>query len=321
MAGTARELRQVEVPRSFRELTSTGVTRAVLRSRRWRRTERGFYLPADTMPESPGQRIAEAWAGIASGDGVVGGWAAGYLHRASWLDGRSRDSDDLLPVDGIGPRRLDRPTVRYRATRVSDEDTCLRYGIRVTKPVRTAFDGARWAPTLSEAVVFVDAMLTQAKVDPRELLDYCRCHPRMGGVRQAREAIALGRAGVRSPWESILRVCYLREAGLPEPLLNVPLFDGETFLGQPDLFDPEAAFAAEFDGKQHRDREQHRRDNVREEKLESAGVTVSRCDSLDLTRHRPQFIARLQDGYRRGRTRDRSRDRWTRAQPDWWGYR
>lgn len=229
-----------------------------------RRVGRGFYVPSTAGPPTVGQRIADV-APIARA-GVIAGWAAGYIHRAHWLDGRDRLTFQPLPVDCIGPRRVQQPTVRYRLTRLSDSDICIRREMRVTTPLRTAFDGARWASSLEDAVAFVDAM---AKF----------------------------------------------------PLLNVPLFDGEIFLGQPDLFDPDAAFAMEFDGDLHRDREQHRRDNVREEKLESAGVTVARGGSLDLTRHRGDLIRRMQDGHRRGMSRNRARDRWTIVQPAWWRQR
>ena len=102
------------------------------------------------------------------------------------------------------------------------------------------------------------------------------------------------------------------EAGFPEPLLNVRIFDEEgVLLGHPDLFDLEAALAIEFDGADHRDRAQHRRDNIREEKFEDAGVTVVRTDSLDLRPvHRRATLARILDGYNRGLRRDRRHDRW-----------
>lgn len=132
------------------------------------------------------------------------------------------------------------------------------------------------------------------------------------GLEQARAALDLARTNVWSPRESRLRYCYEVEAGLPPALLNVRVFDDDGILiGHPDLFDPEAALATEFDGAQHRDREQHRRDNIRDERFESVGVTVVRSDGLDLRpRHRRQLIHRMQDGHRRGLNRNRTHDRW-----------
>lgn len=111
---------------------------------------------------------------------------------------------------------------------------------------------------------------------------------------------------------------YLLQAGLPRPLVNVPLFtpDGR-FLGIPDLLDPEAGLVTEFDGQDHRDRRQHRADNIREEKLEGANLLVCRVDSLDLQSPLP-LEDRLQARYQQATRRDRSRDGWTLEQPLWW---
>jgi hypothetical protein len=100
--------------------------------------------------------------------------------------------------------------------------------------------------------------------------------------------------------------------------VNRPVFDlEENFLGRPDLFDPEAGLATEFDGKGHREREQHRSDNVREEKLEGSNLTVCRVDSLDF-RQPGSLRTRLRARHVQGLRRDRSQDRWTLVEPAWW---
>ena len=108
------------------------------------------------------------------------------------------------------------------------------------------------------------------------------------------------------------------ELGLPEPLVNVPVFDLQgTFLGAPDLLDVEAGLVLEFDGAGHRDREQHRSDNVREEAFERHGAIVVRADSLDLTQHRAQLGRRVLAARRDGLA-TRVPRRWTLAAPSWW---
>ena len=70
------------------------------------------------------------------------------------------------------------------------------------------------------------------------------------------------------------------EVGLPRPEVNLPVFDREgRLLGIPDLLWPDAALVLEYDGSGHRDRRQHRDDNVREELLECAGLTVVRVQT------------------------------------------
>jgi hypothetical protein len=101
-------------------------------------------------------------------------------------------------------------------------------------------------------------------------------------------------------------------------LVNRPLFDlDERLLGIPDMFDPEAGLATEFDGQDHRRRRQHRADNLREEGLESANLVVGRVDSPDRRSPVP-LRERLRSRHAQGLARDRSRDRWTLRQPEWW---
>ncbi|QDP96933.1 hypothetical protein FOE78_14305 [Microlunatus elymi] len=198
-----------------------------------------------------------------------------------------------------------------------------RGGLRLTGAVRTAIDGARWADSLEEAVVFLDAMAAAKLItidDLRAGLTEHRCRT---GVGQAAEAVDHAEYGVRSPWETRLRACYRLEAGLPGPWINVPIFSTtQDFLGIADLFDPYAGLVSEFDGDGHRDRRQHHVDNVREERFESVNLTVVRTDSLDLNiitnPDRRPLVRRLRDGYRRGCARDPNRDEWTVVVPDWW---
>lgn len=155
-------------------------------------------------------------------------------------------------------------------------------------------------------------MLRFGNISIRAVRDHLATLRSVHGLEQARTAADLMRTEVWSPQESRLRYCYQIDAGLPRPILNVRVFDDDgVLIGHPDLFDPEAALATEFDGAHHRDREQHRKDNIREEHFESVGVTVVRSDSLDLRpRHRRQLIHRMQDGHRRGLRRNRTNDRW-----------
>ena len=71
----------------------------------------------------------------------------------------------------------------------------------------------------------------------------------------------------------------------PHLLVNVPVFSlGGRFLGYPDLLDPEAGLALEYDGAGHRSVSRQRSDNLREEALRAHGVEVLRVTSLDLLR-------------------------------------
>ena len=252
---------------------------------------------------------------------ALGGWAAAYVLGANWLDGLDPWTMQPLPIDVVAPsRHRNRELIRFRYTR-QPPTIITRYGIPLTASLQTAVDGPRWADSIEEALVFLDAMVEAKILTPGSIVSYVARSSSLHGLDQVRAAADLVRSNVWSPWESRLRYCYQVEAGLPEPVLNVRLFDDEgVFLGNPDLFDQEAALAAEFDGKHHREREQHRKDNIREERFESVNVTTVRADSLDLRRsRRPLLIARIRDGYRRGLRRDRRYDRWL-IDPRAWDY-
>ncbi|HEY5783863.1 MAG TPA: hypothetical protein VIT65_03715 [Microlunatus sp.] len=97
-------------------------------------------------------------------------------------------------------------------------------------------------------------------------------------------------------------------------------------LGVPDLLQVESALAIEYDGAswstgrryEHRDRDQHREENAREERLERAGLVVVRADKSDLVQHRRALADRLRAARADGLARDRSRDRWTLDEPEHW---
>ncbi len=177
----------------------------------------------------------------------------------------------------------------------------------------------RNASSLDEAVSFADACLHHGVTNLPLLGDYCATRGRWRCIKLARLACCHADPAARNPWESRLRLLYVLEAGLPRPLANVAVFtmDGE-LIAIVDLLDPEAGLVVEFDGRDHRERHQHRADNVREEAVESLGLTVVRADSLDLVGHRRQLCQRLRAGHERGMARDRTRDRWTTQEPGWW---
>ena len=93
------------------------------------------------------------------------------------------------------------------------------------------------------------------------------------GKRVASEAVALIRPGAESRTESLLRLA-IGDAGLPEPEVNVELFDTRgRFLGRADLAYRRWRVIVEYDGDQHRiSTKQFDRDVVRLEGFGRAGM-------------------------------------------------
>lgn len=242
----------------------------------WASPHRGYHRRG-TVGDAVRQRILDA-AAVLPERGVVGGWAAAYLHGATHLDGRDRPVLLVLPPNRV----VDRPGIEVMRVELEPEDLTRRRGIACTGGVRTAYDLLRLAPDLTEAVVAGDCLLRAGVVRSAEVLAYAARHPGRRGLRRLRAAIPLLDPAAASPPESRLRM-LCRDAGLPPLLVNTPVHDlrGD-FLGIPDLLEPLAGLVIEYDGAHHREQLQHTADNAREERFEAHGLSVVRVTSVDL---------------------------------------
>lgn len=327
MTRFAHELSTCRVPASVADWARRGTPRTTLTGPRFTRTAYGWYRRSGSST-STAQRILDAAAGLPDG-ALIAGWAAAYVHGVDQLDGFDDHTLAPLPVPVLlPPGRRRRPTdgVSYRQSRRAARHEEVE-GVPVTTLVRAALDLALRGATLTEAVVAVDAVLGSRLLVRRRLQRVVDDLLPRRGVRQARRAIELARVGVRSPWESRLRMFAVTELGWHDLLVNRAVFDGRGhLLGIPDLLDAEAGLALEYDGATwradrsagHRDRRQHREDNEREERLERAGLVVVRVEKADLTTYRSRLAGRLDAARADGLLRERSRDRWTLAEPEGW---
>lgn len=274
-----------------------------------------------TIPLDPHQRIVEASA-LLPAFGTVSGWASAYWRGVRLLDGRcaggTQPENVLLCLGPTGKTRP-RPGVDLSRERLTATDIEVIAGVPCTIGARTAFDGARKARSLCDAVVFLDMMLTAGAVTMPELHDYWADARNWRGLPLAKRALSLAQCGSRSPPETRLRLLWVIDAGFPKPLVNLPIFglDGQ-LLGFPDILDAEAGTVLEYDGDEHRDIAQHTADNLREELFEDHGLIVCRVGRLDMGMRREQTLHRLIRARARGLARNRSLDHWTIDPPAWW---
>jgi hypothetical protein len=288
-----------------------------LRSGRWRRSSHGQYVPVNTA-RTPGQRVVEASAILSGGYGAVGGWAAAHWCGAPFFDGLDPAGEEERPVLlCIGPERhLSRQSgVELSRERLPSSDIQVVRGVCVTSPLRTAFDLARRASSLTEAVVALDTLLECGLVDHDVLREYVKTRFRWNGLPQARSAVDLAVIGVRSPPETRLRLTWIREAGLPRFLVNRPLFtlDGR-LIGIPDGFDDESATAAEYDGEEHELEANRAADRERDAFFTSCGIRLVRANRSSME-DREELIKRMKLVRRAGLNRDRALDNWTLQPP------
>ena len=114
------------------------------------------------------------------------------------------------------------------------------------------------------------------------------------GARNAREAVGQVRQGSESRAETLLRLVLVR-AGLPEPELNVDIYDAAgRWLGRADQYFREWRVISEYDGDEHRtNSRQYDRDITRIEEFARAGHTVVRIRKLQLFVHPELAVERV----------------------------
>lgn len=292
-------------------LLRLGVTRHQLDGADWRQTEHDRWAWAKAA-DNVTERIRQA-STVLPGQSLVSGWAAAHLWGAVDLDGERHDGGSL-PVPITVPRHV--VCRRHRAVEVfrstcQAEDVDVRSGIPVTSAVRTAFDLARLADDIREAVAQVDALLRAVPLELEQIAEYVERHRRSRGVPQARRVLTLASSRARSCQESRMRMMWVLDAGLPPPLVNVRLMNVQGhLLGMPDLFDEAAGLVGEYDGRHHASAVQRSVDSQRQEAMEGAGLLVVRLTAPDLITHRLRSVFRIKRLHARGLARDRTDQGW-----------
>lgn len=265
----------------------------------------------------PEQRILEASLRL-SPEGAVTGWAGLRLFGGGFFDGLMADGLTPLPVPlCVGQRarlRADDRVVLLR-DRLDRDELLRRHGISCVTALRAAFDAARTATDLREAVVAIDMAAAATITSPHRLHAYVASHPGWNGVPTVRAALDLASDDSRSPNETRMRLVWLIDAGLPTPLVNQPVYDLRgRLLGIADLLDLEAGVAGEFDGAEHRRAARHSRDVQREDRFRRHGLEVFRVTGPDLSRR--TFVAqRMLAARERARWEDPASRRWTIEDP------
>ena len=211
---------------------------------------------------------------LVAGRGAVAGYSAAELLGAS-----------SGPPDAPAEVLLTAPLCQsYRCTGLrvhrdrSAPDEIIRVaGVAVTTPERTAFDLARWAPTLTERVAAVDALAHHRRVDVADVrvLRHRHLGARHGG--EVAEVLRLTDRRAESPMESRARMALVL-GGLPPPAVQHPVVvRGRRYYL--DLAYPDLKVAVEYDGADHRTQQRARRDLEREAALVSAGWRILRFDA------------------------------------------
>jgi hypothetical protein len=117
--------------------------------------------------------------------------------------------------------------------------------------------------------------------------------PRLRGIGVVRSMLPLVRSGAQTPLESISRL-RLVKAGLPEPMLQYPLYDREGLVGYADMGWPELGVIGECDGlMKYQSGEVLIQEKRREDRIRALGFIVVRWTWDDIIRHSQEVAAQI----------------------------
>jgi hypothetical protein len=297
---------------------ATGPTEGHVRGGAWRRTSRGLYVPVQ-VELTLDQRIAEAAAVLPAYGGVTGWAGLGWL-GACWFDGVRRGA--VLPVTlAVGDRSI-RPQPSFGIAtseeRLGPQEIEVHSGLRVTEAIRSLFFLMRYAASATEAVQYADMTAYDDLVSRAELRAYVAINAGWTGIERARVGSGDMDENAWSPAEVTMRRVWEHEAGLPRPWCNRPVFDRNgRHLGTPDLIDPVAGVAGEYNSALHLQGAQRSRDVEKEARLRAAGLEFAEMLTGDLANPFP-FMARLREAYARAARIPVADRLWTVEPPSWW---
>lgn len=222
--------------------------------------------------------------------GAVTGWAACRLWGGNFFDGLACDGKTPVPVPlALGPgstiQRDARVVMSY--DRLPAAEVVTRFGIRTVRATRAAFDAARFAPDVREAVVVIEMAVAAGFTSIERIARYAATHPGTTGIHHLRDALQLAREHARSPQEVRFRMVWELDALLPRPEINCPIHDREgNLIGVADLIDLEAGLLGEYDGAEYRDGRRHTRDVRKEDALRRLNLEVVHVTGSDLADRR-----------------------------------
>jgi hypothetical protein len=254
------------------------------------------------------------------GGHAITGWADLHWRGARWFEGTGAGGAPL-PVDIVISTHDIRPR---RGLALSGEavwpELCHEVdGIQLVD-VRVAVSFLmRRAPSIRAAARVLSMAAYDDLVSVVEMEEFLTPGANgMTGVPQARAAVPLASENCWSPPELDLVLTWVLDAGRAMPMCNVPLFTRSgRHIATPDVFDPRAGVAGEYEGSVHLDRAVRAGDVRREASLRAHGIEPVTMVADD--RHAPgAFIARLADAYRRADRVPVDDRLWTIEPPAWW---
>jgi very-short-patch-repair endonuclease len=274
-------MRYADVPEQLRgrpftlaQAEAAGLSRRALQSAPWRHLFRGVWVHCSV--ELTREVRFEAVRLVLPEHAVVCGITAAWLHGA---DVRHEDDLDVDVSFPKGRRRPVRAGVRMSQETLAPTDISVVDGVRVTSPVRTAFDCLRLLRGVQRLIV-ADALTHLRVTSVDELISYFASQRRLRNLRIGAALLDHVEPRTESPMETRLRI-GLVESGLPRPEAQWEVFDrAGDFVARLDLAYPDLKIAIEYDGAWHWHR--RRADDRRRAAVRALGWIVLVFSSEDV---------------------------------------
>jgi very-short-patch-repair endonuclease len=259
----------------------------------------GVRVPATEQDPDPVLARCAAYAATMAPGQFFSHSTAARIHG---LPVPGREEGEPLHVTVFQPDRAPRARgILGHHARAESFDVVVRHGWFVVAPADTLRQLAT-SLRVEDVVVAGDSAVggRDPLVSMGELQALARRQRGARGAAVLRAAVDLIRVGAESPQETRLRL-LLRNAGLPEPELNLDIQDAAgRFVARGDLVYPQYRVVVEYDGDQHRtSRAQFERDVERLEELSRTGWRVIRVLAHHL-RDAPALAARVRAALRAG---------------------
>jgi hypothetical protein len=297
-----------------------GPTRGQVQGKSWRRTSRGWYVPVDVDADVVEQRILEQSVRLPEG-GALTGWAALRWRGAHYFEGVDRRTRLAMPVPVVlgGWRDIGRDgRIEVSRERFWWHELEIIDGVPCAVAERALFDEVRRDRDRRGGVVKVEMTVAAGLLTFESFAEFLPSRNGWTGVPFARQVAAWAGGDTMSPPEADMRMVWIHDAGLPEPVCNKPVFDLQgRLLGIPDLFDPVAGVVGEYGGSDHTEQDKRRDDRAREDRFLAHGLSFFELVTGDL-QDTPIAVRRMHRARGDALFLPPEKRLWTLDQPPWW---
>jgi hypothetical protein len=277
-------------------MSDRAVQYRVRRGGPWQTLLPGVYLAATGIPSVSQKELA---ALLYAGPGSIITGPMALMHH-SIRSGSAVDLIDVLvPADR---QRLNTGFVRlHRTVRMPVRTSSLGL-VRLAPVPRAVADTVRQLSELREVRAVVADAVQQGRCTVGQLAEELKIAP-VKGSAVFRSVLGEVADGIRSTAEGDLRD-LIRTAGLPMPLFNPSLFDGDVSLGKPDAWWQDAGVADEVDSREyHLSPEDWDRTRRRHDRMAAAGIIMLHFSPRELRREPAEVTQMIRGALDRGLSR------------------